>query len=149
MARARTDERSELDWVAMLCLAPSLLYVFAMFIYPFMYGVYVSLQPLKGEAWSVKNYIAFFSDAYQFATIKTTFLLALPTTVVVVLVSLFLAYGMRRGIWLEPTLTTFLVLPISLGVIFLSEGILGFYGTNGWLNQMLLGGGIIHEPLEL
>jgi putative spermidine/putrescine transport system permease protein len=41
------------------------------------------------------------------------------------------------------------VLPISLGVIFLSEGILGFYGTNGWLNQMLLGAGIIHEPLEL
>ena len=84
MARAHTDERSELDWVAMLCLAPSLLYVFAMFIYPFMYGVYVSLQPMKGEAWSIKNYVAFFSDPYQLATIKTTFLLALPTTVVVV-----------------------------------------------------------------
>jgi len=149
MARARTDERSELDWVAVLCLAPSLLYVFAMFIYPFMYGVYISLQPLKGDAWSIKNYVAFFSDAYQLVTIKTTFLLALPTTVVVVLVSLFLAYGMRRGIWLERTITTILVLPISLGVIFLSEGILGFYGTNGWLNQMLLGAGIIHEPLEL
>jgi putative spermidine/putrescine transport system permease protein len=114
VARPHTDERSELDWVAMLCLAPSLLYVFAMFIYPFMYGVYVSLQPLKGEAWSIKNYVAFFSDPYQLATIKTTFLLALPTTVVVVLVSLFVAYGMRRGIWMERTITTILVLPISL-----------------------------------
>jgi putative spermidine/putrescine transport system permease protein len=56
---------------------------------------------------------------------------------------------MRRGIWLERTIITILVLPISLGVIFLSEGILGFYGTNGWLNQMLIGTNIITEPLEL
>ena len=76
-------------------------------------------------------------------------MLALPNSIAVVLVALFLAYGMRRGIWLERTITTILVLPISLGVIFLSEGILGFYGTNGWLNQMLLGAGIIKEPLEL
>jgi putative spermidine/putrescine transport system permease protein len=149
MAQARTDERSELDWLAIFCLAPSLLYVIAMFVYPFMFGVYTSLQPLKGDAWSLKNYIAFFTDPYQYATIKTTFMLALPTTIVVVSVALFLAYGMRRGIWLERTITTLLVLPISLGVVFLSEGILGFYGTNGWLNQMLLGAGLLQEPLEL
>jgi putative spermidine/putrescine transport system permease protein len=145
----RARERSELDWVAIMCLAPSLLYVFAMFIYPFLYGIYASLQPLKGEAWSFKNYVAFFSDPYQYVTIKTTFALALPNTIAVVLIALFLAYGMRRGIWMERTITTILVLPISLGVIFLSEGILGFYGTNGWLNQILLGAEIIHEPLEL
>jgi putative spermidine/putrescine transport system permease protein len=149
MARARTRTRGELDVAAMLFLLPSLLYVVAMFVYPFLYGVYASLQPLKGEAWGLKNYVAFFSDPYQYRTIKTTFALAIPNSVVVVLVALFLAYGMRRGIWLERTITTILVLPISLGVIFLSEGILGFYGTNGWLNQMLLGAGIITEPLEL
>lgn len=149
MARARTDERSELDVVAILCLTPSLLYVIFMFVYPFLYGLYVSLQPMKGSAWSVKNYVAFFSDPYQYATIATTFALAIPNSVIVVLVALFMAYGMRRGIWLERTITTILVLPISLGVIFLSEGILGFYGTNGWLNQMLIGAGLFHEPLEL
>jgi putative spermidine/putrescine transport system permease protein len=149
MALARSGERSELDWVAILCLAPTVLYVLAMFVYPFLYGVYISLQPMKGAAWSLHNYATFFSDPYQYATIKTTFALALPTTIVVVLVALFLAYGMRRGIWLERTITTILVLPISLGVIFLSEGILGFYGTNGWLNQMLIGAGIVSEPLEL
>jgi putative spermidine/putrescine transport system permease protein len=149
MVPARTQERSELDLVALICLAPSLLYVFAMFIYPFMYGIYASLQPLKGEAWSFRNYVTFFTDPYQYVTIKTTFALALPNAIVVVLIALFLAYGMRRGIWMERTITTILVLPISLGVIFLSEGILGFYGTNGWLNQILIGAGIIEEPLEL
>jgi len=145
----RNDKRSELDLVAVICLLPSLLYVVVMFVYPFIYGVYASLQPMKGEAWSFKNYISFFTDPYQFKTIGTTFALALPNSVVVVLFALFVAYGMRRGIWFERTITTILVLPISLGVIFLSEGILGLYGTNGWLNQILLGAGLIKEPLEL
>jgi putative spermidine/putrescine transport system permease protein len=149
MALARSDRRSELDLLAILCLAPSMLYVLAMFVYPFLYGIYISLQPTKREAGILSNYVAFFSDAYQYNTIKTTFLLALPTTIAVVLIALFLAYGMRRGIWFERTITTILVLPISLGVVFLSEGILGFYGTNGWLNQMLLAAGLIQNPLEL
>lgn len=148
MIRART-ERGELDLLAMLCLLPSLLYVTVMFVYPFLYGIYASLQPLQGEPWSLKNYISFFTDPYQYATIRTTFALAIPNSALVVLTALFLAYGMRRGIWMERTITTVLVLPISLGVIFLSEGILGFYGTNGWLNQMLLGADLIREPLEL
>ena len=149
MARIRSDSRSELDVVAILCLAPSLLYVLAMFVYPFLYGIYISLQPKKPGAGIFANYVAFFSDAYQYSTIKTTFMLALPTTVAVVLVALFLAYGMRRGIWFERTITTILVLPISLGVVFLSEGILGFYGHNGWLNQLLIAAGLIENPLEL
>jgi len=149
MANTRTDQRSELDLVAMLCLLPSLLYVVVMFVYPFLYGVYASLQPSTGSAWSIKNYVSFFSDPYQYRTIGTTFALALPNSIAVVLFALFLAYGMRRGIRFERTITTILVLPISLGVIFLSEGILGLYGTNGWLNQILLGAGIITDPLEL
>ncbi|MET4793363.1 putative spermidine/putrescine transport system permease protein [Bradyrhizobium japonicum] len=142
MARIRSESRSELDLVAILCLAPSLLYVFAMFVYPFLYGIYISLQPKKRDAGVFSNYVAFFNDAYQY-------MLALPTTIAVVLVALFLAYGMRRGIWFERTITTILVLPISLGVVFLSEGILGFYGHNGWLNQLLLAVGLIQNPLEL
>jgi putative spermidine/putrescine transport system permease protein len=149
MAPAGTNERSELDLLAIVCLVPSLLYVILMFVYPFLFGLYVSLQPTKGSTWSIKNYVSFFADPYQYATIGTTFALAIPNSILVVLAALFLAYGMRRGIRMERTITTILVLPISLGVIFLSEGILGFYGTNGWLNQMLIGAGLLHEPLEL
>ena len=38
---------------------------------------------------------------------------------------------------------------VALGVVFLSEGILGFYGHNGWLNQLLIAAGLIENPLEL
>ncbi|HET7854635.1 MAG TPA: sugar ABC transporter permease [Candidatus Methylomirabilis sp.] len=149
MKRARTGEPSELDLLAILCLAPSLLYVLVLFVYPFLYGIYLSLHPMKVEGFSLANYIAFFSDEYQYKTVGITFRLAIPNTIVVVAASLLFAYNMRRGIWLERTITTILVLPISLGVILLAQGILGFYGGKGWFNQMLEALGLLEEPLVL
>jgi putative spermidine/putrescine transport system permease protein len=149
MRRARGGEPSELDPMAMACLVPSLLYVFVMFVYPFLYGIYMSLRPAKVPGFSLANFLAFFSDEWQYRTVWITFRIAVPNTVVVVSFALLLAYGMRRGIWLERTITTILVLPISLGVILLAEGILGFYGARGWFHQILLGFGILQEPLTL
>jgi putative spermidine/putrescine transport system permease protein len=149
MRHGATGEPSELDLMAIACLLPSFLYVLVMFVYPFLYGVYQSLHPLKMDGFSLANYIAFFSDQYQYKTVGITFRLAVPNTIIVVAFGLLFAYSMRRGILLERTITTILVLPISLGVILLSQGILGFYGGKGWLNQMLLGLGLLDEPLVL
>jgi putative spermidine/putrescine transport system permease protein len=149
MKRPRIREPSELDAMAAAFLLPSVLYVVVMFVYPFLYGIWVSVHPVKVPGLSLANYIAFFTDEYQYKTVGITFGLAVPNTVVVVVLSLFLAYNMRRGIWLERTITTILVLPISLGVILLGQGILGFYGGKGWLNQMLLAVGLLEEPLVL
>lgn len=149
MRGPRIGEPSELDLMAVGFLLPSVLYVVVMFVYPFLYGIWLSVHPLKLPGFSLANYIAFFTDEYQYKTVGITFGLAVPNTVVVVVFSLFLAYSMRRGIWLERTITTILVLPISLGVILLGQGILGFYGGKGWLNQLLLGSGLLEEPLVL
>ena len=149
MKIARVGEPNELDRLAIVCLLPSLLYVIVLFVYPFLYGIYLSLRPLKAGGLSLANYIAFFTDQYQYKTVGITFRLAVPNTMVVVAFSLLLAYNMRRGIWLERTITTILVLPISLGVILLAQGIIGFYGGKGWFNQLLLGLGLLEEPLFL
>jgi putative spermidine/putrescine transport system permease protein len=149
MKGPRSGEPSELDTMAMVFLLPSVLYVVVMFVYPFLYGIWLSVHPMKVPGLSLANYVAFFTDEYQYKTVGITFGLAVPNTVVVLLLSLFLAYNMRRGIFLERTITTILVLPISLGVILLGVGILGFYGGKGWLNQMLLGAGLLEEPLVL
>ncbi|MFA5027470.1 MAG: sugar ABC transporter permease [Candidatus Methylomirabilota bacterium] len=149
MTRARTGEPSELDLLAIACLLPSLLYVLVLFVYPFLYGIYLSLHPLKMDGISLANYIAFFTDEYQYKTVGITFQIAVPNTIVVVATSLLFAYNMRRGIPFDRNITTILVLPISLGVILLAQGILGFYGGKGWFNQLLLGLGILEEPLVL
>jgi putative spermidine/putrescine transport system permease protein len=149
MRVGQNRERSEFDLLAIVCILPSLLYVLCMFVYPFLYGLYLSLRPQKIAGFSLANYFAFFSDPYQYGTIWITFSLAVPNTIVVMLLSLLLAYGMRRGFWMERTVTTILILPISLGVILLSEGILGFYGSQGWFNQAIIALGVVSEPFIL
>jgi len=147
--RHRAGEASQLDVLAFVCVLPSLLYVLVLFVYPFLHGIYVSFRPAKVTGLSLANYLAFFTDDWQYRTVWITFSIAVPNTVIVVAFALLVAYGMRRGIWLERTITTILVLPISLGVILLAEGILGFYGGRGWFNQILLALGILREPLSL
>ena len=56
----------------------------AMFVYPFLHGIYLSLRPAKQPGLSLANYVAFFSDEWQYGTIWITFSLAIPTTVIVV-----------------------------------------------------------------
>ena len=42
-------------------LAPSVAYLLVMFVFPFAYGVLLSLRP-KGGGVSLANYVAFFLD---------------------------------------------------------------------------------------
>ncbi|PYM44451.1 MAG: ABC transporter permease [Candidatus Rokuibacteriota bacterium] len=118
-----------------------------MFVFPFAYGVLLSLRP-KGGGVSLANYVAFFLDPWQARTIWVTASIAVPNTLLTVLLALIVAYAMRGGIWLERTITTMLVLPIALGTVLVAEGINGFYGPKGWLNQALLSLGLA-EPTRL
>jgi putative spermidine/putrescine transport system permease protein len=128
-------------------LLPSAIYLLVMFVFPFAYGVLLSLQPKSG-AGSLGNYLAFFLDPWQARTIWVTASIAVPNTILTVLLALVVAYAMRRGVWLERTITTALVLPIALGTVLVAEGINGFYGPKGWLNQTLLALGL-PEPTRL
>jgi putative spermidine/putrescine transport system permease protein len=132
----------------LLLLAPSILYLLALFVYPFAYGVVRSLRPDPAGGLSLANYAAFLGDPWQARTIWVTASIAVPNTVVTVGLALVVAYAMRRGIWLERTITTVLVLPIALGTVLVAEGINGFYGPKGWLNQLLLAAGI-DDPVRL
>jgi len=85
--RRRVGGASELDAMAVVCLLPSLLYVVIMFVYPFLNGIYLSLRPAKQIGLSLANYVAFFSDEWQYRTVWITFGIAVPNTVVVVAVA--------------------------------------------------------------
>ncbi len=130
-------------------LVPSVLYLLVMFVYPFAYGVVLSLRPGTGDGGlSLANYAAFLLDPWQARTIWVTASIAVPNTLLTVALALVVAYAMRRGIWLERTITTLLVLPIALGTVLVAEGINGFYGPKGWLNQLLLAVGL-DDPMRL
>jgi len=126
-------------------MLPAAIYLLVMFVYPFAYGVALSLQDKSGGI-SLANYLAFFLDPWQARTVWVTASIAVPNTVLTVLLALGVAYTMRRGIRMERTITTALVLPIALGTVLVAEGINGFYGPKGWLNQGLMAVGINDAP---
>src|SRR6266581_6384933 len=126
-------------------MLPAAIYLLVMFVYPFAYGVILSLQAKDGGL-SLANYLAFLLDPWQARTIWVTASIAVPNTVLTVLLALVVAYRMRRGMWMERTITTALVLPIALGTVLVAEGINGFYGPKGWLTQALAGLGLAEPP---
>ena len=124
----------ELDGVTLLVL-PAVLFVAALFVYPFVYGFVLSFQP-KAGAWFA-NYAKFFSDPFLYDTIGATFRLAIPATLINVLISVPVAMRVRR-MRHRRLLTTILVIPITLGTVLIAEGLLTYLGPQGWFNRTLV-----------
>jgi putative spermidine/putrescine transport system permease protein len=124
----------DLDGVTLLAL-PAVLFVVALFIYPFAYGFVLSFKPKAGD-W-LANYRRFFSDPFLYDTIAATFWLAIPATLINVLVSIPIALRVRR-LNRRRVLTTLLVVPITLGTVLIAEGLLIYLGPQGWFNRVLM-----------
>ena len=132
----------------LLLLLPGLVLVIGLFVYPFLYGLGLSFQPVDGGG-AFENYHRFFSDAFQRATIGRTLWLALPAALVNVIASVPIAYRLRGRFRGKRLLTTILVVPITLGTVLTAEGLLNFAGPAGWLNRGLEAIGLIDHPLRL
>ncbi|MEJ5902175.1 ABC transporter permease [Ochrobactrum teleogrylli] len=134
------------DGVTLLIL-PALLFVVGVFIYPFLYGLVLSFNPLDGGG-ALANYVKFFSDPFLYKTIGATLWLAVPVTIISVMFAVPIALRvrlMRR----QRLLTTILVLPITLGTVLIAEGLLNYLGPQGWFSRTLIFIGLIDSPLKL
>ncbi len=134
-----------LDGLTLLVI-PAVLFVLALFIYPFLYGLWLSFQPKAGT--TLANYARFFSDNYLYGTIATTLWLAVPVTLLNLALSVPVAFRvrlMRR----QRLLTTLLVVPITLGTVLVAEGMLNYLGPQGWFNRTLMTLGLISSPVRL
>lgn len=134
-----------LDGLTLLVL-PAVLFLLALFIYPFLYGLVLSFEPKQGGMFA--NYQRFFSDRFLYGTIATTLWLALPVTVATLLLAIPIAFRVRlmRN---QRLLTTILVIPITLGTVLVAEGLLNYLGPQGWFNRVLMTFGIISSPVKL
>lgn len=127
-------------------LAPALLFVVLLFLYPFFYGLQLSFAPEEGGP--LASYAAFFTDPYQRNTIWITLGLSLPAALLNVLASVPIAYRMRGRFRGKRLLTTVLVVPITLGTVLTAQGLLNFLGPAGWFNKILMSVGV-DEPARL
>lgn len=134
-----------LDAVTLLVM-PGVLFVLALFIYPFLYGLVLSFNPKQGD-W-LANYVTFFSDPFLYDTIYTTLLIAVPVTLLNVVLSVPVALRVRL-MKRQRLLTTILLIPITLGTVMVAEGLLTYLGPRGWLNRVLLEFGLVENPIRL
>ena len=139
--------RKRFDKSILLFLMPSLAFLVLLFIYPFIYGFYLSITTKSGQ-FTLANYINFFSSNWEVRTIWVTLLISLPVTILCVAAAVPLAYYMRRGLRIEKMITFFLIMPIALGTVLVSQGMLTFLGPRGWVNQLLLAIGLVSEPVQ-
>lgn len=133
----------DLDGVTLLAL-PAVLFVAALFVYPFLYGLVLSFQPKTGDF--IANYRKFFSDPYLYGTIAATLWLAVPATLINVVLSIPVAMQVRH-LKHRRILTTLLVVPVTLGTVLIAEGLLNYLGPQGWFNRSLALIGL--EPVRL
>lgn len=135
----------------LLLLVPALLVVAGLFVYPLAYGFDLSLHPqgALARAGALANYQAFFGTPRERQSIWNTLRLAVPATIIDLLVALPLAYRMRRPLPAQRAITTILVIPMTLGTVLIAEGLIEFFGPAGWLNKILLGLHLTSQPVQL
>src|ERR1700739_4187618 len=91
--RRRLRERG-LDGVTLLVL-PAVIAVVALFVYPFLYGLLLSFHPKAGGGW-LANYQKFFSEPFLYNTIGITLWIAVPATLLNVVLSVPVALRVRK-----------------------------------------------------
>ncbi len=134
-----------LDGLTLLAL-PAIVFMLALFVYPFAYGLWLSLTPKAGGMFA--NYARFFSEPFLADTLPRTFWLSAPVTIVNLVVAVPMALRMRL-LHRQRLLTTILVLPITLGTVLVAEGLLTYLGPRGWFNRVLMEFGLVNHPLPL
>ncbi|HET8597504.1 MAG TPA: sugar ABC transporter permease [Castellaniella sp.] len=138
---ARGDRRG---WL----VAPAVVVLLALFVYPFLYGVVISFQPLEGGSmWS--NYVHFFTTSTEWGTLWATFKLAAPATLINVGMAVPVAFALRRNSRKQRIVTTLLVVPITLGTVLIADGMLTFYGPVGWFSQFVHGLHLYSDEVRL
>lgn len=132
----------------LLLAIPAFVAMLIFFIYPSMYGTFLSFHPMDHSGF-FGNYRSFFGDPYMRATIWNTFRIALPVSILNVFAAVPLAVRLRGRIRGKRTINTLLVIPMSLGTVLIAEGLSSYLSPNGWFNRTLLATGIISQPLQL
>lgn len=117
-------------------VAPALGFIIAMFLYPFAYGLMLSFRPMNGGG-MLANYVQFFTDLSMWPTVFVTLKLAVPATIINIGVSLPVAFALRRNSPYQKLVTMLLVIPVTLGTVLIADGMLSYFGPNGWFPQAL------------
>lgn len=130
---------------AILLALPASLALLFFFILPM---VYILIRTLTENG--TADFTEFFTDPFYLDILWTTIRVSLVSTAVSLLLGYPTAYYMARTTSrLRQAMVIVILFPFLVSAVVRSYGWMVILGTNGLLNQLLLGLGLISEPLKL
>lgn len=130
---------------AFLLALPASLALLVFFIIPMVY-IFVKTITTNG----FQDFIDFFTDPFYLDILWTTVRVSLISTAVSLLLGYPTAYFMARTkSRMKKVMIVIILFPFLVSAVVRSYGWMVLLGTNGLLNQLLLGIGIISEPLGM
>ncbi len=139
--------KPHMTWVALL--APSLLFLLALFIYPVVQVLFLSIKEPSG-AFTAANYIKLASSPVYVHSLWVTFLLAFWTTAISVIGGYPIAYLLASGApRLRQKILILVMLPFWTSFLVRSFAWMVLLGRQGAINDFLMKLGLIDRPLAL
>lgn len=130
---------------AILLALPASLALLFFFILPM---VYILIRTLTENG--TADFTEYFTDPFYLDILWTTIRVSLVSTAVSLLLGYPTAYYMARTTSrLKQAMVIVILFPFLVSAVVRSYGWMVILGTNGLLNQLLLGLGLISEPLKL
>jgi putative spermidine/putrescine transport system permease protein len=130
---------------ALLLALPTILTLLVSFVVPM---VYILVDTLKADG--LKYFHKFFTDTMYLGILKTTIIVSLKVTAISLLLGYPTAYFMARTkSKIKNILMIIIIFPFLVSAVVRSYGWMVILGGKGLLNQLLLGIGLIQEPLVI
>jgi putative spermidine/putrescine transport system permease protein len=136
-------------------VSPATLLLTIMFILPLLLFIRFSFnQFVPGEfmktAWTLENYIKFFSDPYYLRILLRTITISVTSTVLALILAFPVAHFLARlrKRW-KSILIIIIVFPLLLGNVVRAMGWIAVFSQAGLMNRLLLSSGAISSPLQI
>ena len=134
---------------------PAVVFTVLFFVMPLIVMACVSFWDRQGSfmagSWTVQNYVKFFTRDYLLTALVNSIEVTLITTIVSVLLAYPFAYVLAFQVparW-QKIILLIAVLPFWTSYVVRSYSWLLIVSDNGFLNRMLMGLGLISEPLKI
>jgi putative spermidine/putrescine transport system permease protein len=134
-----------LSWLAL----PGAGYLMLAFALPLLILLASSFQDADGR-FGLQGYTAFFSDIYNARVVWNTLKIAGVVTAICLLIGYPVAFAMARAsVAVQGLMFLALILPLSVSVIVKSFAWTILLRSNGLVNQVLMGLGVVDDPVKL
>ena len=142
-------------WTAAAMLSPATIVVTIGIVIPIVILFRYSLNqftPAKVmvDAFTLENYVKFFTDPYYVAVLLRTIRVAAVCTAICIVLGFPMAYVLARTrSRFKNLLLLIVILPLFVGNAVRAAGWMVLFGNRGFVNAVLLWLGLIREPLQI